>query len=45
MAKMIKILFIFLVLIYSCGKKGRLSLDEKELQRERVINQERVYKF
>jgi len=42
---MIRIIFIFLILISNCGKKGRLSLDEKELQRERVINQERVYKF
>ena len=38
-------LFILLILISSCGKKGKLSLDENELQRERVINQERVYKF
>ena len=45
MALMIRILFIFLILISSCGKKGRLSLDEQELQRERVINQDRVYKF
>ena len=43
--EMIRILFMFLILISSCGKKGRLSLDENELQRERIINQERVYKF
>ena len=42
---MIKMLFIFLILIPGCGKKGSLSLDKKEIEKERIINQERVYKF
>lgn len=45
MDQMIRILFIFLILIPGCGKKGNLSLDKKEILRERIINQERVYKF
>lgn len=42
---MIRMLFIFLILIPGCGKKGSLSLEIEEIERERVINQERVYKF
>ena len=42
---MLRFLFIFLILMPGCGKKGSLSLDEREIERERIINQERVYKF
>ena len=38
-------IFIFLILMFGCGKKGSLNLDEKEIEQERIINQERVYKF
>ena len=42
---MIRMIFIFLILMFGCGKKGSLNLDEKEIEKERIINQERVYKF
>ena len=42
---MTRVFIIALILIFGCGKKGKLYLDKKDSQRESIINEERVYKF
>jgi len=42
---MIKIIFVILLLISGCGKKGKLFLEEKEDGNVIQIDEERLYKF